>query len=107
MGWTRRQREVVLEQDSDGSPQDIPPVRGFNWGAFFLTWIWAWRNRSLNRITVILFVLCILPYLGFVSAVALAVYSGLTGNRRAWQAWENKEEPEQFVKRQKRWAVIG
>ena len=78
----------------------------FNWGAFFLTWIWAIANRSLNRVTVMLLIFCLIPYFGILSAIGLAFYSGMTGDRRAWtnKSWKDRDH---FLKVQKRWAVIG
>jgi hypothetical protein len=82
------------------------PLSGFNWGAFSLTWIWALRNRSFNLPTAVLLVLCFFPYVGFLSAAALAIYSGRTGTRRAWTngRWHDREH---FVRVQRRWSVVG
>jgi hypothetical protein len=91
---------------SKSTSQAAQPEAGFNWGAFLLTWIWALGNRSLNATTVVLLLLCVIPYLGVASAVALAVYSGRTGNRLAWKnkKWADKDH---FLRVQRRWAVIG
>ena len=84
----------------------VPTIHNFNWGAFFLTWIWAIGNRSFDRITGWLLVLCIVPYIGPLSALALMVYCGKTGNRRSW---ENKqwESIGHFERVQRRWAIAG
>jgi hypothetical protein len=47
------ERFIVMEQSSHGStqispalPKELPEdLRGFNWGAFFLTWIWGIRHK--------------------------------------------------------------
>jgi hypothetical protein len=85
---------------------DDSPLQGFNWGAFSLTWIWSLRNGSLNVTTVVLLILCLTPYLGLAFALALAVYSGITGNQRAWRngKWRDREH---FVSVQRRWTVFG
>jgi hypothetical protein len=86
--------------------EDTVLLRKFNWGAFFLTWIWALGNRSLDAVTLILLVLCVFPYVGLLSAIALSAYSGITGNRRACRRslWRDEEH---FVKVQRRWALVG
>lgn len=89
-----------------GTPMDGLEIGRFNWGACTLTWIWALGNRSFDRWTFLLLILCFAPVIGPFSAVALMVYSGLTGNARAWRnkRWESTD---QFQKVQKRWAVVG
>ena len=75
-----------MELFQDKPPNNAgPPPGGFNWGAFFLTWIWALGNRCFNLVTLVLLLAYFLPYyLGLLSALTLAVYCGVTGNRRAW-----------------------
>jgi hypothetical protein len=92
---------VAVRSQDDGSPP-----RGFNWGAFFLSWIWSIFNRSLNIPTIILLLLCLTPYLGLAFALALSIYSGATGHKRAWDngKWRDMEH---YVTVQRRWAVFG
>jgi len=73
-----------------------PEIKGWNWGAFWLTWIWGIRNR-----TWIAF-LDLIPYVGFVMPFIL----GAKGNKWAWrnQKWDSIE---QFKKSQHRWAKWG
>lgn len=91
----------------EGDVRHLDSPHGFNWGAFFLTWIWAIGNRSLNATTVILLVFCIVPYIGLPSAIALSLYSGFTGNRRAWARPALWRDEVHFAKVQRRWALIG
>ena len=71
-------------------------IKGWNWGAFWLGWIWGIRNR-----TWIAF-LEFIPYFGIVWAFIL----GAKGNKWAWQnqKWDSIE---QFKKSQHRWAKWG
>jgi hypothetical protein len=83
----------------------------FNWGAFWLTWIWAVGNRCMNWLSFALLIAVFLPYIGVFAAVALAVYSGRTGNRRAWAVRRQKDETA-FLANQRRWkwaanALVG
>lgn len=80
---------------SGGSP--LPSqVRGWNWGAFTLSWIWGLANRVPAA------------FLVFVPVVNLAMpfVLGAMGNR--W-AWENRrwETVDQFRKVQRQWALAG
>lgn len=83
-----------------------PRLRKFNWGAFFLTWIWAIGNKTFNKLTLLLLILCVIPYIGPLCAVGLMFYSGLTGNDRAWKS-KNWRDPEHFNEVQRRWAFVG
>ncbi len=85
-------------------------IKKFNWGAFFLTWIWGIGNKSY--LTFFMFLAygaasifnslgVFLPFcLGF------SIYCGVMGNE--W-AWKNKtwEDTTQFNTMQKRWATGG
>ena len=79
---------------------------GFNWGAFFLTWIWAIGHKAFDAVTFMLLLLCFVPYVGIVSAIALTIYSGMTGNRRAWNK-DSRQDLDAFLLKERRWAIIG
>ena len=81
-------------------------VRSFNWGAFFLTWIWAIGNRTFNKVTILLLIVCAVPYVGPFSAMGLMLYSGFTGNSRALNSkkWRDLTH---FTRVQRRWALCG
>ncbi|MBX9685388.1 MAG: hypothetical protein K2X27_01725 [Candidatus Obscuribacterales bacterium] len=85
---------VQLDFEKD---KNVPPeVRGWNWGAFFFTWIWGICNGTLISL------LSLIPGVHFVMMFVL----GYKGNE--W-AWRNKEWPsvEQFHSTQRKWAVAG
>jgi hypothetical protein len=80
-----------------GEAAEVPrEIIQWNWGAFFLNWIWGIRNK-----TYIAF-LCIIPVIGFVLMIVL----GMRGNEWAWQnkRWESVE---QFQQEQKIWSKWG
>jgi hypothetical protein len=79
--------------DSAVVPQEI--IR-WNWGAFFLSWIWGIRNK-----TYIAF-LTVIPVVGFLMMIVL----GMRGNEWAWQnrRWESVE---QFQLEQQIWSKWG
>jgi hypothetical protein len=73
-----------------------PQLYGWNWGAFFLPWIWGIGNN-----TMIAFLTWI-PLVNFVMIFML----GAKGNEWAWQnkRWKSIEH---FKKVQKLWAIWG
>lgn len=79
---------------------DIAPipneVRRWNWGAFFLTWIWGIGNNVLVSFLVWV------PFLGFVMPIVL----GIKGGEWAWQKkrWESVAH---FQRVQRIWAWVG
>ena len=80
-----------------GSASVLPPeLKAWNWGAFFLSWIWGIGNN-----TWIAF-LSFIPIFGFIWAFFL----GAKGNKWAWQnkKWQS---PEHFQRVQKKWAFWG
>ncbi len=79
-------------------------LKGWNWGAFFLSWIWGIGHRVW--ITLIVLVLGFIPVVGGIAALVMAVILGLKGNEWAWQN-RHFESVEQFKKVQKAWAIWG
>ncbi|MFC2045709.1 ribonuclease G [Chloroflexota bacterium] len=80
-----------------GSTAILPPeLKAWNWGAFFLSWIWGIGNS-----TWIAF-LSFIPVFNFIWAFFL----GAKGNKWAWQnkKWESVEH---FQRVQKKWAFWG
>jgi len=87
-----------IEKLSGSGGSGITPdiVKRWNWGAFFLNWIWGLGNRTYIAL------LCLIPFVNFVMIFIL----GLKGSE--W-AWKNKhwQSIEQFKSVQKRWALGG
>ena len=86
------------ENNSGQGKGTIPPtgIKGWSWGAFLLSWIWAIGNKTWIGL------FAIVPYAGFIMMIIL----GLKG--REW-AWRNKEwdSVEHFLSVQKKWAFWG
>jgi hypothetical protein len=90
-------KSILLNNSGQGSLATLPPqLYGWNWGAFFLTWIWGIGNN-----TKIAFLTWI-PIANFVMIFML----GVKGNEWAWQnkRWKSIEH---FKKVQKLWAAWG
>ena len=80
-----------------GKMAALPPeLTGWNWGGFFLTWIWGIGNSTF---------IAFLTFIPFVNIVMIFVL-GAKGNEWAWQnkRWNNIEH---FKKVQKLWAIWG
>lgn len=87
----------VRNNSGQGKLAALPPqLYGWNWGAFFLTWIWGIGNN-----TTIAF-LAWIPIANFVMIFML----GAKGSEWAWQnkRWKSIEH---FKKVQKLWAIWG
>lgn len=83
-----------INNNSGYGEDEVPDgVKGWSWGAFFLSWIWAIGNRTWFGL------LALIPYIGLIFALIL----GFKG--REW-AWKNKrwQSVEHFNKVQKRWS---
>jgi hypothetical protein len=86
------------ENNSGGGADITPPdgVKGWSWGAFCLSWIWAVSNKTWIGL------LCLVPYVG----ILMALYLGIRGRELAWRnkRWDSVE---QFNQVQKRWSFWG
>lgn len=97
--------------NSGQGPQAAVPAEvltgGFNWGAFFLHWIWGLGNKTY--LTLVMFatlLVCWIPVVGALAPLGLCIWFGMKGNEWAWQnkQWESVE---QFHSVQKTWAAWG
>ena len=80
-----------------GKNSTVPPeIKGWNWGAFLLNWVWGIGNSTY---------IALLMFVPFVNIVMLFVL-GAKGNQWAWQnrIWTDVEH---FKRTQRRWALSG
>ena len=95
-----------LNQDEPVNRQDRLPkeYKKFNWGAFFLNWIWGIGNKTY--ITFLYIPASILsffiPFLG----LAISIWFGIQGNEWAWKN-NNWKSLEDFNNTQRNWAIAG
>ncbi|WP_421912603.1 cytochrome c oxidase assembly factor Coa1 family protein [Mesorhizobium sp.] len=78
-------------------PAEIPAeLDRWNWGAFFLNWIWGIGNSTFIAL------LALIPVVNIIMIIVL----GARGSRWAWRnrAWRDAE---QFRKTQRNWAIAG
>ncbi len=89
--------EVFENTSGQGKSTIVPSqIKKWNWGAFFLNWIWGIGNNTYIAL------LGLIPVVGFVMMVVL----GLRGSEWAWQnkRWESIEH---FQRVQRKWAQWG
>ena len=80
-----------------GKAAEVPlGIKGWNWGAFLLSWIWGIGNNTYIAL------LTLIPYVGFIMIFVL----GAKGNEWAWQNkhWESIEH---FQRVQNKWGWWG
>jgi len=88
-----------LNTSGQGFSVAVPEeIKEWNWGAFFLTWIWGIGNR----VWLALIALAPVPFVG----LAMMIILGIKGNEWAWQCkrWDSTE---QFHHRQRIWMYWG
>jgi hypothetical protein len=72
-------------------------IKGFNFGAFAFSWIWAFVHRLW-----IPGILCFIPYLNFI----VIIYLAFKGNEMAWKSREFTSV-QQFIDTQRVWTRWG
>lgn len=79
-------------------------IRGWNWGAFLLPWIWFIPNQVWSGI--LLWLLILKPGWSLAISLFFALLFGFKGNEWAWKArpWDSMEA---FRKHQRYWTVAG
>ncbi|GLQ33318.1 hypothetical protein [Litoribrevibacter albus] len=89
--------DASVNTSGKGKDAAVPDeIKGWCWGAFFLSWVWAIGNKTWIGL------LTLIPYVGFVMPFVL----GFKG--REW-AWQNKQwnSVEEFNAVQKKWSFWG
>src|ERR1700758_688209 len=96
----RKHRKTAINMDNTsgtGPAATVPEeIKGWNWGAFLLTWLWGIFNAT--PLALLVFV----PFVGWIMGIVL----GGMGNEWAWRnkRWENVDD---FRRAQRRWAIAG
>lgn len=86
-----------MNESGRGEASDVPAeIRGWNWGAFLLSWLWGIGNATPIAL------LTLVPCAGLVMPFVL----GAKGSEWAWQnrRWHGVDD---FRRTQRSWAVAG
>ena len=99
--------QVIAENNSGmGKGTPVPEIiaKKFNWGAFFLSWIWGLGNATY--ITLVIFLAALIPFVGAFAILGCQIWFGIKGNEWAWQN-KKYENVEKFEDYQRKWATAG
>lgn len=97
--------EEFINNSGNGEAAVLPEeLKGYNWGAFLLNWIWGIGNKTY--ITLLSFIVAFIPFVGGFAALGMAIWFGFKGNEWAWQN-KHFESLEHFKSNQKKWTIAG
>jgi hypothetical protein len=88
---------------SGNRASDLEKVKSWNWGAFCLTWIWAFGNGLIQLGAILLFVTLFVP----LSFLIVPFIMGSIGDEQAWKNGKCYRSVEEYKTIQKKWAVGG
>lgn len=97
--------EEFVNTSGNGQAAVLPEeLKGYNWGALLLSWIWGIGNKTY--ITLLSFLVAFIPFIGCLAALGMNIWFGFKGNEWAWQN-KHFESVEHFKSNQKKWTIAG
>ena len=97
--------EEFINTPGNGQAAVLPEeLKGYNWGALLLSWIWGIGNKTY--ITLLSFLVAFIPFIGGLAALGMNIWFGFKGNEWAWQN-KHFESIEHFKSNQKKWTIAG
>lgn len=93
-------RLSMQNTSGEGKTAVIPPeIKGWNWGALLLTWIWGIGNR------VWISLVCLIPIV--LVQLVFAILLGAKGNEWAWRSkrWDSIEHFRRTQRTWRNWAI--
>lgn len=97
--------EEFVNTSGNGQAAVLPEeLKGYNWGALLLSWIWGIGNKAY--ITLLSFLVAFIPFIGCLAALGMNIWFGFKGNEWAWQN-KHFESIEHFKSNQKKWTIAG
>lgn len=88
--------KFIIQDNERNKDINIKEIKKWNWGAFWLPWIWGIANKSY------LALFAFIPYFNIIWQFVC----GYKGNEWAWKN-KNWESIETFHKLQKKWAIVS
>lgn len=101
---------MVENTSGQGSSAVVPKeIRGWNWGGFLLTWVWAIGNKVWLGVLASVFAAIIVSraeWVGWLTLFIVSIVFGINGNKWAWhkKRWDSIEH---FKRTQRTWAWWG
>lgn len=94
--------------ESNTKDEDITKdLKVFNWGAFFLTFIWGIRYKAWVTLLAIPLIWFQMPFfLNWILLTVLQIYCGIKGNEWAYKA-DKRQNKKDFQITQIKWAIAG
>ena len=103
---------TIAPNDSGTPEAELPEsIKGWNWGALFLPFIWGPFNRVW--ISLVVPIVLFVPYMPWALALLVygpgAMYVGMRGNELAWRArkWKSVEHFKMVQGLWAKWGTIG
>lgn len=91
---------IILPSGND--PGMLKRVKGWNWGACILTWIWLYFHEMHLWGTIVLIMTILIPCVGIIPSIWLGAY----GNELAWR-YKRFTDFEAYLKSVRLWNQIG
>lgn len=88
---------MSVEEQTQTEIREPKCLQSFNWGAFFITFLWG----IFNRVWWVL--LCIIPIVNII----VMFYMGFKGNQLSWEHYKDEMLPEDFDSKQHGWNIAG
>jgi len=114
------QGDAAVQENTSGlgSSAIVPQeVQGWNWGAFFLDWIWAIGNKAwigvfLGLFAVIIYIVATQfnsEWVGWLTSIVISVVLALKGSEWAWQnkRWDSIEHFKRTQKKWRNWGIMA
>ena len=86
---------------SGNDPAALPHVQGWNWGGFFLSWMWALGHERITAAAIIL-ITSFVPFVRW----GFKIYFGIKGNELAW-THRRFRDLDEFRSVQRAWMIWG
>lgn len=97
----------IINNHESGSEMPVE-LKGFNWGAFLLTFIWGIKYKAWITLLAIPLIWFQLPLgLNWILLTVLQVYCGIKGNEWAYSAVGRRQSNYEFKMTQIKWAIFG
>jgi len=109
---TEQELQILNGPPAIDTSQLPDELKGFNWGAFWLTCVWGGAHKAkVTNWIILAVILSSIPVtaimvIGFILTFALAIFFGVKGNEWAWKNGKFTSN-ENFKRTERIWAWTG